>query len=455
MKKTTLVLVITALIVVSCREKKEAATISGTVVGSGVATLLITNNFNDVPDTIAVNSGGFSTSVKSGYPGFRYLMIGKSVKDFFSAPGYALKIIIRPTDIADSCSFKIEGDGASENYIHDSVSNLRNAIDAGSIFGLAPEKALACIDSSYRYIDHYFDKLISASELDPAYIKAERINLAFDAAAIKVFFGRRNNIRDTTYYSFTKKLDLWNDEYMGFPAYIDFWDAYLNLQAAQSSRENASDQEFLDVLLAAIQKIKNRDAREYFLFNKISLFLGSDLVPDPGKYRSYFTKHNTNPVYERKIEALFSGKRLLAAGEKAPEFMLPDLAGHNVSLKDFAGKYVYIDFWATWCHPCLEELPYYEQLQSDYKNKNIVFLSISLDNDKGKWQRFSTEHAFKEGNLWAEEGVGSSVAKAYGVAGIPKFVLIDKDGKLIEQNAAWPSSKEIRKTLESLPGLIH
>jgi thiol-disulfide isomerase/thioredoxin len=137
-------------------------------------------------------------------------------------------------------------------------------------------------------------------------------------------------------------------------------------------------------------------------------------------------------------------------GKKAPDFTLTDIDGNRVSLLKFRGKYVYIDFWATWCHPCMKELPHLIKLESDYTNKNVVFISIALDEDIVKIKTVLREHKIKGINLCVEKGINSNVANLYQIKDIPHFILIDKKGKMINYTASTPSSNQIRKVLDSL-----
>ena len=134
----------------------------------------------------------------------------------------------------------------------------------------------------------------------------------------------------------------------------------------------------------------------------------------------------------------------------APEFTCTDIDSNTISLKDFSGKYVYIDFWATWCGPCIRELPGYIKLQSEYKGKNIAFVRISLDVDRKIWEKVIAENKSEGINLISNKGWNSDVVKDYQITGIPAYVLIDKEGRIIDRYAHYPSSGGIKKTLDEL-----
>ncbi len=112
--------------------------------------------------------------------------------------------------------------------------------------------------------------------------------------------------------------------------------------------------------------------------------------------------------------------------------------GSTSSLSDFKGKYIYIDFWATWCPPCKREIPYFKKLVEQYKGKNIEFVAISLDQNNEAWKSM----------IIKKEMIG--VQLFYQINSIPRFILIDPQGNLINSNAPRPSEKELHSLLESL-----
>ena len=141
----------------------------------------------------------------------------------------------------------------------------------------------------------------------------------------------------------------------------------------------------------------------------------------------------------------------LKPGDASPEFMAVDSNRRLVSLKDFKGKYVFIDVWATWCGPCCKEIPYLQQLEKKLAKKKIVFVSLSCDKDRSVWEKMVKEK--KMGGVQLYMGEELAFRKAYGITAIPRFVLLDKEGKIVNATMTYPSNPETEKVLLSLKGL--
>lgn len=145
-------------------------------------------------------------------------------------------------------------------------------------------------------------------------------------------------------------------------------------------------------------------------------------------------------------------KTIVKNGEKAPVFKYADINGKMVSLSDFKGKYVFIDIWATWCGPCKYQLPYLKELEKKMEGKKIVFVSISIDDDRDKWKAY-----VKDNNLGGVQLIYGGISKfmdAFGSKSVPRFILIDKKGTVVEANLMRPSNqKEIFDYLMGLKGI--
>jgi len=117
---------------------------------------------------------------------------------------------------------------------------------------------------------------------------------------------------------------------------------------------------------------------------------------------------------------------VLEIGQAAPNFKLPDLNGQQVSLDQYKGKIVMLDFWATWCGPCRMTMPIVENLQKEYAD-TMVLLAINIQDSRDVVRDYIRAQGIRSRVLLDEEG---SIAQLYGAEGIPLQILIDKQGKV-------------------------
>ncbi len=158
------------------------------------------------------------------------------------------------------------------------------------------------------------------------------------------------------------------------------------------------------------------------------------------------------PEMAARVKEKYSYLEGMLAGNPAPEFTLESIDGESVSLNDFIGKNIYIDFWATWCKPCVKEFPDLKRIQEKYQDQNIVFISISIDKieDKEKWKAFVADEQLGGIQLHADQESKDKLSKALNIRSIPRFVLIDTEGKIVDADAARPSNSKLLKDLEAL-----
>ncbi|WP_298391689.1 TlpA disulfide reductase family protein [Flavobacterium sp.] len=137
---------------------------------------------------------------------------------------------------------------------------------------------------------------------------------------------------------------------------------------------------------------------------------------------------------------------------QAPSFDYENHAGGKTKLEDLRGKYVYIDVWATWCGPCRAEIPSLQKIEAKYHDKKIAFVSISVDEQKDyeKWKKFVVEKQLGGIQLYADKNWMSDFIKAFGINSIPRFILIDPTGKVVNADADRPSNPKLQEQLDAL-----
>ncbi len=161
-------------------------------------------------------------------------------------------------------------------------------------------------------------------------------------------------------------------------------------------------------------------------------------------YKKLYAGHESDiPDYVK--ESYEEAKRNVA-GKSAPDFEMEDVNGNKIKLSDLKGKTIYIDVWATWCGPCKIEIPNMFNLAEHYKDDNTVFLvSISIDQDTDRWKNTMNLIENKPSNWGQYHVIGaldSDFCKRYNIVGIPRFMLIDRDGKVVSLDAPRPGQPE-------------
>jgi peroxiredoxin len=126
-----------------------------------------------------------------------------------------------------------------------------------------------------------------------------------------------------------------------------------------------------------------------------------------------------------------SGRPLMGKGVTAPNFTLPDLSGKMVSLADYKGKVVLLNIWATWCRPCVEEMPSMEKLYQELKDEDFEILAVSVDVSGAKAViPFMKKHKLSFPALADTKG---TIKSLYQTTGVPESFIIDKDGIIAEK----------------------
>ncbi len=231
--------------------------------------------------------------------------------------------------------------------------------------------------------------------------------------------------------------------------YKDMVESYYRTKSLEYAKLNSKQKDI--AYLETVATINNEKIKNDLLYEAIKYNI--DYTESLEKYFNIYMLATTNKDHKKEITESYH--KIKSLSKRKPSPLFNDFRNHKggtVSLSDFKGKYVYIDVWATWCGPCIAEVPFLKEIEESYKDKNIEFISISIDKakDHNKWFEMVNEINLGGMQILADKDWDTQFIKDYSIKSIPRFILIDPNGNIIDANASKPSSEDIRKLLNEL-----
>ncbi|MGN0281768.1 MAG: TlpA family protein disulfide reductase [Prevotella sp.] len=404
--------------------------------------LFITWMETDVTDTLKVENGKVVLKKVDFKPQYIKVMYGKGLRGtLFLSPDKSLVVNNNYKERSTVCSGELAD---INNYLLSTEYAKVNKKDAGKEF----HDLLQICDTTYKA---NLEKLESSS-LPEDFKKSERIRVKYISYSIlpryQAFYAALNNKPDfVPSQEFYKKLmEIANpcDELISCPGYLSMVERSINatIIGKYGNDESSNTIKFLD------ENISQQKVKDYVVYAWLNSKISRYGVDGTDEMVEYFFKTAKTPIYLNKFKNFYSEWEPLKAGKPSPTFNYPNINGEYVSLESLKGKYVYIDVWATWCAPCRKELPYLFELEKYYEGKDIHFVSMSCDNDRQKWEKMVKLGKF--GGIQLIMGDHSEFMKKYCIDGVPRFILLDREGKIIKAVAPRPSNKKTKILLDKL-----
>ncbi len=243
-----------------------------------------------------------------------------------------------------------------------------------------------------------------------------------------------------------------NEEYAAYLAYIGGHPqdlaARMNarwMAASDEEREQPGFRERMDEeyrLLREERAARQREwAREHpsSYFSVVALSEAAGVKVDPEVIEPLLLAIDEHLRVSPEAVALtqrIEAARTIGIGRPAPDFTQTTAEGREVSLSDYRGRYVLLDFWASWCGPCRAESPYLVRAIDGYGDKGFDVLGVSLDKeaDRGAWIKAMQDDGYTWTNISDLKGWDNSAARLYGIRAIPQNYLIDPDGVIVDEN---------------------
>jgi thiol-disulfide isomerase/thioredoxin len=459
MKK--IILLFTVIAIVSCQQKAPAdyALVSGVILNNSGNEFVISNNNNSINKTIEIAEDGSFTDTLRVDSGVYYFANGGQNGAIFLENGADILVNFDAADFENTLTFSGNGSEAS-TYLFEKRNIAQDIIGDRTAFYALDEA-------------DYLSKITEIKNAQEIILNAHKgISEDFKAKELR-------NIN----YEFLNKIDIYEMYHAHFAELPDFevsenFEAplerinfyseedfifsnnyqylvasYVREKAMELAKNNAIEEDI--AYLKAVSEIESDIIRNQLLFEEA--FYGITYTTNVEDYYAAYIASATNEENNAKITESYHKLKTLAKGEPSPKFVnYENFKGGTTSLDDLKGKYVYVDVWATWCGPCKAEIPALKELEAKYHGKNIDFVSISVDNVNGKrgsyesWKKMVEEEDLKGIQLFADKDWDSDFVKGYLIKGIPRFILIDPNGNIVQANAPAPSNEKLVELFNEL-----
>jgi|GEM_PF-3271766 len=297
---------------------------------------------------------------------------------------------------------------------------------------------------------YHFSNQFKAYYFDPSYEKAaaELNSYRWQRATIagmKLKVDEEDKVTEEDIEKVLSNLKIENEADLASKHYIDFlnyYDSYLaNSQPKEKIKPSDPDEYYFQKKLTRRDNtFKNKNILYALWVHDLAERSNHADAASFANEVAVITKKFPDGKYNDKLNKLVAGKKKLLKGAPAPPFKLEDINGNTVALENLKGKVLYIEFWASWCLPCVIEMKKAKAIKEHYKNeKDLLFVYITKEENKTYWKNAIKEHDVQGLNLFAGK---SAVVDEYQANGVPHFAIIDRDGTIVTSDAPRPSESD-------------
>mgnify|MGYP002780609745 FL=1 len=267
---------------------------------------------------------------------------------------------------------------------------------------------------------------------------------AYELAARRLRYGTQHNVPATdAYYGFVSNpaTPLDNPAALASEAYQGYVPAALAYYAQTAGAPPATSPLEMAVLRQAARRLSGpvREAVVPRLLQEGVMYAPLAIADSVQRYA---LSRLTLPVGLRKqVEESWAARQRTAPGLPAPDLHAVDTDGKAFEWASVRGKVVYLDFWASWCGPCIDQMPAAQKLHAALYDRaaDVVFLNVSVDGNAANWRKAMTKHNVEGRNLHSAGDWESSALRAYGISSIPRYLIIGRDGRIVNGDAPRPS----------------
>lgn len=437
--------------------KTPSAKLSGNIEGLENKMLLLVNKSET--DTIKLDSiGSFKFEKNYSTPTYSKLYLGRKNITLYLNNNSKLLITTSKSDFGKITKFT--GEGFKENQLLNDKMSLSNDLKyLPGIFKLNPQEFIAKSDSIKQLFLNLSDTYSKNNKIDSTFLSTYNVDVKYEQLLFYTIYNRYHKHYTKEEASLSDKdkekvksarVDI--DKYAISDKYIEFMSSILKNEHTNEIilSDEADDFDLPKYLKWINSELNSTNLKNSLFYNEVKYSITYANETERDEIYSTFSELNTDTIYKKNIDEVYKSFEKLRKGKPAPKWSYANIDDKEYSLDSFKGKFVYIDVWATWCGPCIAEIPELKKLTEDYKNKDIVFVSVSIDDNKNAWEKMIKKENFDWIQIHAEKAWKSEIVIENGIRGIPRFMMVDKQGNIVDVNAPEPSSEKIRLLIDKL-----
>ncbi len=389
--------------------------------------------------------GAFSTVLKIYEPTIGKFIYGARHVDIYLEPGNDMEITFLANDFKKTLKFEGEGNIHNE-FLQSLKSEFKNEdIESkGKIYSSTASEFKRFVKEIHeRKIKFYNKSKAAFSDNFDQYIKHDidywyAYNLTNYRWENPLQYGNSKplTIKNSNYYDYINEIGVVNEGAIPSQFYSYFLDLYLKDKAQEQENRGLTDIEIAS-------KYLHGKPMYYFQAKRLAAASRNGKLSEVLFDVKRLMDECPYESYKESMKSALRESNTLLTGMDAPSFTLLDEKGRKVTLSNFKGKVIYLDFWATWCTACTRQMSNSDNLRNTFKDKDVVFIYVSVDNSSYEWKNYLRTHKLPGKHIYAEGALKSDMAKDYGVKKLPALFIIDKEGKIARNIEKIPNQMSV------------
>ncbi len=386
---------------------------------------------------------------------------GRTSIPVYFEPGFDLFIHADASALSESLFFT--GKGGEENNFHHAFNRGEMAqTDGRSFYTLAghmeAEQIKAFLDSltKHRLVQYEAAGFQTGTDFDHymrGQIKYDKYRMWMDYPEAFKHMNRLGEgpTMQAGYYAFLDDPGVFDDRFLFAPHYIRFLTLYLNHMHTHDYEGEVRAEPRNKTLFRMAGQLFPPKTGQFQQARIVAEALNRSRFDEASALYQAFLELQPYKNYQEAVQKVYEVVHRISPGQIAPDFNLPDLSGEQVSLRDFEGSVIFLDFWASWCVPCIQQVPYAKELKTRLREyldqQDLVFLYVSVDTNEEAWRNRIKEHQIEGIHLWSNGW--EMAAEQYNVRGVPTYFIIGKDQRIFDNRPPRPSHPDIDDVLRA------